>query len=863
MSVFRQRLLAPAVFTVAAGIVAFSSTASAQSAFKVLHTFVAGGPIRPYGSVIQGSDGSFYGATYYGGAYDRGTIYKETAGSITVLHDFSGTSNDGASPYSAPIQAADGNFYGTTGGGGALGNGAAYKITPSGTFTLLHSFNGSSGEWYTPYAALVQATDGNFYGTTSFGNGTTSFGTVYKMTPAGTVTVLHVFAGGTADGAYPYAALIQATDGNFYGTTSQGGTSTYGTVFKITPAGTVTVLHSFAGGTGDGYSPYAALIQATDGNLYGTTYGGGTGTSYYGTVYRITLDGTFTLLRAFNYTSGGYSYAPLVQAADGNLYGTTGYGGASGLGTAFKITLGGVFSLLHSFSGSADGSHLYYGALIQATDGNFYGTTYDGGASNAGEMFQMTPAGAVTVQYAFSGSADARSAYYTGLIQASDGNFYGTSSRGGTADYGTAFKMTPAGVVTVLYSFTYGNDGGYPYAPLIQATDGNFYGTTAFGGTSGYGVVFKMTPAGTVTSLHSFNYSTDGGYPYGALIQGTDGNFYGTTSQGGASSNGTVFKMTSAGAVTVLHSFAGGTSDGTAPRAALLQATDGNLYGTTYQGGASNFGTVFKIANSLGSPFSILHSFTGGTTDGSGPWAALIQATDGNLHGTTISGGSSSNGTAFKITPGGTFTLLHAFVYASDGGYPYTPLIQATDGNFYGTASGGGASSGGTLFKMTAAGTVTVQRAFSSNSYDTNGSYLYNRIVQAADSKFYGITNQGGSPGRGVVFRFKAITQSFTDDPLTAGASVIKAAHFTELRTRANYVRASCGLAAYGWTDSVTVGATVNTVDITDLRTALSQAYSACGLTPPTYSTDPTLSIGTPIRAAHISEFRTALVAIE
>ena len=363
---------------------------------------------------------------------------------------------------------------------------------------------------------------------------------------AQTLTTLHNFAGQPSDGAVPYAKLVRGTDGNFYGTTHSGGTNGDGTVFKMTPSGTVTILHSFTA-QGDGTNPAAGLIQARDGNFYGTTNGNSSG-----------------------------------QCAAGNC------------GTVFKITPGGSFTTLHIFRpGQNDGGYPE-DALIQASDGNFYGTTYGGGSSGC--------------------------------------------------DCGTVFKMTSSGTVTILYHFTGGTDGEQPYAELIHASDGNFYGTAQNGGFYGYGTVFKITPSGALTSLHSFNVS-DGRNPSTGVVQGTDGNFYGTTNGGGANGHGTVFKITSSGTLTTLHSFDG--TDGNLPSSTLLHAADGNFYGTTFNGGANSRGTIYKI--SPGGTLTSLYSFAG--SDGNNPDAGLVQTSDGSFYGTTTGGGTNGDGTVFKLTP--------------------------------------------------------------------------------------------------------------------------------------------------------------------------------------------------------------------
>jgi uncharacterized repeat protein (TIGR03803 family) len=264
-----------------------------------------------------------------------------------------------------------------------------------------------------------------------------------------------------------------------------------------------------------------------------------------------------------------------------------------------------TFTTLASFDG-ADGAYASFGSLVQGFDGNFYGTTYGGGANQAGAVFKVTPSGALTTLYSFCAQAACTdgSSPEAGLVLATNGNFYGSTTAGGASGDGTVFEITPAGTLTTLHSFD-GTDGATPFDAPVQATDGNFYATTPGGGAYGQGTVFKMTPSGTLTTLYSFCAQAgcpDGSDPEGGLIQGTDGNFYGTTNSGGTSSGcgsdgcGTVFKITPAGTLTTLHSFQD--SDGDNPYDALVQATDGNFYGTTHNDGAVGDGTVFRISTS-------------------------------------------------------------------------------------------------------------------------------------------------------------------------------------------------------------------------------------------------------------------------
>src|SRR5208282_6072289 len=256
----------------------------------------------------------------------------------------------------------------------------------------------------------------------------------------------------------------------------------------------------------------------------------------------------------------------------------------------------------------------------------------------------------------------------------------------GAPGYGTVFKISTNGGLASLYFFSGGNDGANPQAGLVQGSDGNFYGTTEPGGTNNYGTVFKISTNGGLTSLYSFTGGNDGANPQAGLVQGSDGNFYGTTYQGGTNNDGAVFKIRTNGGLSSLYSFTGG-NNGANPQAGLVQGSDGNFYGTTYQGGTNNYGTVLKISTNGG--LTRLYSFTGGYV-GANPQAGLVQGSDGNFYGTTYQGGTNGIGTVFKISTNGGLTSLYSFG-GKDGENPYAGLLQGSDGNFYGTTYRGGA----------------------------------------------------------------------------------------------------------------------------------------------------------------------------
>jgi uncharacterized repeat protein (TIGR03803 family) len=377
-------------------------------------------------------------------------------------------------------------------------------------------------------------------------------------------TVLQRFLG-TPDGEEPTAGLIADAKGNLYGTTVVGGTGHLGTVFKLAPHGKETVLHSFEGGE-DGVWPRGSLLLDAQGDLYGTSSSGVEGVNH-GAVFKITPDGKLTVLYQF---AGGFDGASpiggLISDADGNLYGTTAGGGVgcdgNGCGTVFKVTPKGKETVLHAFTGGNDGAEPA-GELVADADGNLYGTTQQGGSvacdgDGCGTVFKLTPAGQETVLYAFPSGGHSGVWPQGHLVIDAEGNLYGTTREGG--DYhawcsggcGTVFKLAPDGKETVLYAFAGGSDGFVPVGGVIADGNGNLYGTTLGGGSSncssGCGTVFKVTPEGKERLLYTFTGGDDGMHPFAGLLADTKGNLYGTTERGGgAGCNGqgcgTVFKV--------------------------------------------------------------------------------------------------------------------------------------------------------------------------------------------------------------------------------------------------------------------------------------------------------------------------------
>ena len=377
---------------------------------------------------------------------------------------------------------------------------------------------------------------------------------------AQTFTVLYSFTGGT-DGGYPMAGLIRDTQGNLYGTTesagdlSCGNNAGCGVVFEVDTTGKETVLHSFAGEP-DGAVPVAGLLLDAKGNLYGTTFDGGTGGcshAFYvpgcGTVFKVDKAGKETVLFRFKGKDGAHPAGVLVGDAAGNLYGTTTNGGGAGLGTVFKLDKSDKETVLHRFESKQqqEGLHPYAG-LVRASTGNLYGTTVKGGPDNCypnkwcGVVFMLDPTGKETLLYSFS-DTDGETPW-AGLVRDAKGNLYGTTSYAGPYNEGTVFKLDKQGNLTILHSFKENPDGALPLAGLILDANGNLYGTTYYGGTHDSGTVFKIDSAGNETVLYSFTGGNDGGSPLADLLLDTEGNLYGTTWVGGAYGAGVVFKLT-------------------------------------------------------------------------------------------------------------------------------------------------------------------------------------------------------------------------------------------------------------------------------------------------------------------------------
>ncbi|MFD0894221.1 hypothetical protein KBB96_09425 [Luteolibacter ambystomatis] len=718
-----------------------------------------------------------------------------------------------------------GEFYGTSPLGGAYDLGTFYKLTKTGTLTVLVNFNGTNGA--APKGELTLGTNGELYGTTESG-GANGKGTVFRVSTAGVLTTLASFSGGV-NGSAPNGGVTLASDGNFYGNTSTGGTANRGTIFQLTPGGTLTTIASFDSTKGS-TNPTGRMVADANGLLYGVCTGSDAFMDDYGSIYTVTTTGTLNLLVKFNVGNGMKPKSGLIPDGAGNFLGTTWEGGQSGIGCVYRLTPAGAITVLGSFDGSNGRGPAC--ELTLGEDGNYYGTSYrdgSGGLINGGTIFRVAPAGGITRMATFGTAGPGNGGNpMGGVVLASDGLFYGITSNGGHppgdnySTNGVFFRMDLAGNLTTLATFT-DFAGKTPMAGLVLASDGNFYGSASEGGGYGYGAFFRMTPQGVLSTVASCGYypgtPSFGAFPKAALTASSSPIIpflFSTTTYGpfSAGSNGSVVKINPAtnavtldGALNVGATFAIGaqtvgpvvalsstsygmtsmggsgglgtfyrSSGGTITTLANFSSSTGNtplggptsVGGTTFYasnsaGGTGGKGTIFKINGTSGT-LETLVNFDG--TNGGTPVGELLlqgNILTGTFYGVTRTGGTADKGTVFKMTPAGALTTLASFTGAN-GSTPQAGLAFGADGNFYGTTEKGGTYDLGTLYRITPEGVLTTVVSFDG----TNGSYPWSRLISAPGGYLYGTTSSGGlsadgqSGGGGQIFRLRVYPDVLT-----------------------------------------------------------------------------------------------------
>jgi uncharacterized repeat protein (TIGR03803 family) len=702
-------------------------------------------PFDPYpdgayfsGSLAEDTAGNLFGTTTQGGPGGYGTVFEVAPGShaLTVLASFNNA--NGAFPLGGVIADAGGNLFGTTEAGGAYGYGTVFEVAQGNqTITPLATFDFGNGAL--PQSNLAEDAAGNLFGTTEAG-GAGGYGTVFEVAQgSNTVTTLAAF--NNANGANPYAGVIEDAAGNLFGTTSSGGADGAGTVFEIAGgSNAVTTLASF-NYTANGETPTAALVEDAAGDLFGTAqYGGPAGE---GTVFEVAKgSGTITTLAAFNGANGAYPCSALFADAAGDLFGTTQAGGAGGYGTVFEVASGSNTITTVAWFDYANGQ-LPTG-LVEDPGGNLFGTTGGGTAAGVGTVFEI-PQGSGTVTTIATPVAYGFDSFGSPVADSS-GDLFGTTRLGGASGSGTVFEMAQGSdTVTTLASFD-GVDAGYPLAGLLRDAAGNLFGTSIRGGPDDDGTVFEL-PHGstTITTLAAFN-GADGAAPQDGLIEDSSGDLFGTTTGGGPGGNGIIFEVAqNSGTITTLASFDG--VSGANPVDTLIADAAGDLFGTALGGGAANVGTVFELAHGSNT-ITTLASFDG--ADGTNPIGGLVMDAAGNLFGTTEAGGAGGAGTVFEVAQGSnTVTTLASFDYSTNGSYPYAGLVADASGDLFGTTQQGGPGGYGTVFEL-AKGSSAISTLASFNN--TNGASPLGGLVMDAGGNLYGTTVSGGATTYGTVF---------------------------------------------------------------------------------------------------------------
>lgn len=691
-----------------------------------------------------------WGLTSAGVADNKGVVFNTNADGTgyAVQHTFV-TDFPGATPMNA-LTLANGKLYGLTSAGGANDVGILFEYDPaSDTYTKKFDFSSSDGS--NPQNGLVLASNGLLYGMTTYG-GANGFGVLFEYDPVGDVfTKRHDFSSAT-DGDSPQGNLVQAANGKLYGMTPSGGANGKGTLFEYDPT-TFTFVNKFdfTSASNGGTTPRGDLVEAS-GNLYGLTSAGGA--DGVGVLFEYVPGGTSVTKKVdFSSATTGANPVGNLTLSGGKLYGMTSNGGASNAGTLFEYVAGATtatkkFDLSSSIGANPQGS------FVQAANGRLYALGFNGGATNFGTVFEYDPVGnTLTKKFDFTFEITGGNPL-SNLAVGANGNLYGMNAYGGPVTLGTLFEYVPgATAITKKIDFSNSSNGSNPQGGLVYAPSNGFlYGMTSVGGANGSGVLFDIDPANSAyRNMVELSPVLTGASPAGSLVLATNSKLYGLTSSGGVNGDGVLFEYTPGTfSVTKRIDFLSATN-GSNPQGSLVLASNGKMYGMTSQGGSAGNGVLFEYDPASPTVLTVKYSFTN-YADGANPKGSLMLAANGKLYGMTNQGGTFGYGVVFEYdVTANTYTKKVDFTGAN-GQYPYGDLTQASNGKLYGMTSGGGANSAGVIFEFDpVAGSAAVKHDFVTS---TTGSLPQGTLTEVAPGFLFGMTYSGGSSNNGVLFKY-------------------------------------------------------------------------------------------------------------
>ncbi len=853
----------------------------ATGSFGVLAAFsTSSGPYYTQDGVVDGNDGFLYGTTYYGGANGAGALFKvdRSTGAVTTLHSFSyvvvGTSNYHPQP-NGVVDAGNGYLYGTTFYGGSVYYyGTVFKVSKAtGAYSVVHNFDPPTTGYHVQ-AGLVGAGDGFLYGTTLYG-GTGGGGVLFRIAIAtDAVSVVHGFHQ-TGEGYY-HASGLTVAGGQLIGAAQYGGPLQRGTVYAVNKTTGATIVHASFGG--EPISPQTGVVDGGNGFLYGTAQQGGAG---YGVLYKVAkATGARTVLHTFTPTGGAsslgyYPYAGLVKDSGGLLYGLAAYGGLYGYGVLYRIDPAtDSLSVLHAFP-YAEG-YFHDATLTIGSDGLLYGSAQYGGANGYGTVYKVDRStGATTVLHSFAPVLSGGYTYYPnpgGVIDGGNGFVYGTTQQGGTYNCGTVYKVNSAlpASLTVLHSFNCsGGDGRNPLVGLTDGGDGSLYGTTLYGGTYGYGTVFRLDKtAETLSIVHSFNNSNlrQGYYPYSRLLLGRDGHLYGTTLYGGTYGYGTVYVVDrTSGAFGIYHNFNRQAGEGHYPQGDVSQGVppDTAFYGTTQQGGNRGGGVVYRFDSGVsdqaitvtGAPpanATYLNSFGVAATGGGSGNAVVIQASGacsgsgtGSASISMISGtgtctvtfnqaGGPNYNPAPTVTRTTTAVKRSAFLIVSGlshtfDGTPKSPTVSTSPSGLAVTSSYSGSGYGPTSAPPANAGSYSVTVAIDDENFQGSATYTLSIAKAAAAVSLSNLTQ---------VYTGSALTPTATTTPADLAVTWSGAP-----RTTAGTYAVTATVSDPNYAGSASGTFVIQKATATVSFTTLGKTYTGGALTPDVSTTPSGLSI--------------------